>query len=175
MLILLSSSGSSSLYTTGPIRSRILNGPMYRGLSFPRLPNQKISLREKLQISLDIYFGNEPDDKLDLKPYEGCILYIREVVVVAIVGVVIVVAVIGVVVVVVVGGVSFIIKLSFMVIGFFCASRSVETLGATSFSIVAKNKKYRGLNSSEGGNIGDGVKIAGGVIGSGGGIGDSLA
>ncbi|GJV71371.1 hypothetical protein Tco_1491366 [Tanacetum coccineum] len=32
------------------------------------------------------------------------------------------------------------------------------------------NKKYRGLNSSEGGNIGDGVKIAGGVIGSGGGI-----
>ncbi|GKE87405.1 hypothetical protein Tco_1564880, partial [Tanacetum coccineum] len=40
------------------------------------------------------------------------------VVVVAIVGVVIVVAVIGVVVVVVVGSVSFIIKLSFMVIGF---------------------------------------------------------
>ncbi|GJV78381.1 hypothetical protein Tco_1509965 [Tanacetum coccineum] len=37
------------------------------------------------------------------------------------------------------------------------------------------NKKYRGLNSSEGGNIEDGVKIAGGVIGSGGGIGDSLA
>ncbi|GJR20613.1 putative ribonuclease H-like domain-containing protein [Tanacetum coccineum] len=32
------------------------------------------------------------------------------------------------------------------------------------------NKKYRGLNSSEGGNIEDGVKIAGGVIGSGGGI-----
>ncbi|GKF79632.1 hypothetical protein Tco_0235200, partial [Tanacetum coccineum] len=31
-------------------------------------------------------------------------------------------------------------------------------------------KKYRGLNSSKGGNIGDGVKIAGGVIGSGGGI-----
>ncbi|GKF11210.1 hypothetical protein Tco_0049136, partial [Tanacetum coccineum] len=40
------------------------------------------------------------------------------VVVVAIVGVVIVVAIIGVVVVVVVGGVSFILKLSFMVIGF---------------------------------------------------------
>ncbi|GKA35118.1 integrase, catalytic region, zinc finger, CCHC-type containing protein, partial [Tanacetum coccineum] len=34
---------------------------------------------------------------------------------------------------------------------------------------VEKNKKYRGLNSSEGGNIGDGVKIAGEVIGSGGG------
>ncbi|GJY34298.1 retrovirus-related pol polyprotein from transposon TNT 1-94 [Tanacetum coccineum] len=34
-----------------------------------------------------------------------------------------------------------------------------------------RNKKYRGLNSSEGGNIEDGVKIAGGVIGSGGGIG----
>ncbi|GJW63778.1 hypothetical protein Tco_0115662 [Tanacetum coccineum] len=30
------------------------------------------------------------------------------------------------------------------------------------------NKKYQGLNSSKGGNIGDGVKIAGGVIGSGG-------
>ncbi|GJS71225.1 hypothetical protein Tco_0704066 [Tanacetum coccineum] len=30
--------------------------------------------------------------------------------------------------------------------------------------------KYRGLNNSEGGNIGDRVKIAGGVIGSGGGI-----
>ncbi|GJV73695.1 hypothetical protein Tco_1493690 [Tanacetum coccineum] len=28
-------------------------------------------------------------------------------------------------------------------------------------------KKYRGLNSSDGGNTGDGVKIAGGVIGSG--------
>nr|GFB40317.1 putative reverse transcriptase domain-containing protein [Tanacetum cinerariifolium] len=29
----LSSSGSPSLYATRPIRSRILNGPMYRGLS----------------------------------------------------------------------------------------------------------------------------------------------
>ncbi|GJY29009.1 hypothetical protein Tco_0404776 [Tanacetum coccineum] len=84
------------------------------------------------------------------------------VVVVAIVGVVIVVAVIG--VVVVVGGVSFIIKLSFMVIGFFlrtvllyqesfkfrpelgllvlaivaaCASRAVATLSATSFLMAA--------------------------------------
>ncbi|GKE87605.1 hypothetical protein Tco_1565080, partial [Tanacetum coccineum] len=28
-------------------------------------------------------------------------------------------------------------------------------------------KKYRGLNSSDGGNTGDGVKIVGGVIGSG--------
>ncbi|GJZ15118.1 hypothetical protein Tco_0550795, partial [Tanacetum coccineum] len=28
-------------------------------------------------------------------------------------------------------------------------------------------EKYRGLNSSDGGNIGDRVKIAGGVIGSG--------
>ncbi|GJV04665.1 hypothetical protein Tco_1338234 [Tanacetum coccineum] len=46
------------------------------------------------------------------------VVVILIVVVVAIVGVVIVVAVIGVVVVVVVGGVSFIIKLSFMVIGF---------------------------------------------------------
>ncbi|GJR99902.1 hypothetical protein Tco_0316411 [Tanacetum coccineum] len=45
MWILLSFLGSSSLYTTGSIRSRILNGPMYRGLSFPRFPNRKISLR----------------------------------------------------------------------------------------------------------------------------------
>ncbi|GJY56411.1 hypothetical protein Tco_0455526 [Tanacetum coccineum] len=37
--ILLSSSGSSSLYAAGPIRSRILNGPMYHGLSFPRFPD----------------------------------------------------------------------------------------------------------------------------------------
>ncbi|GJW93657.1 hypothetical protein Tco_0173329 [Tanacetum coccineum] len=43
--ILLSSSGSSSLYATGPIRSRILNGPMYRGLSFPHFSNRKIPLR----------------------------------------------------------------------------------------------------------------------------------
>ncbi|GJR60841.1 retrovirus-related pol polyprotein from transposon TNT 1-94 [Tanacetum coccineum] len=74
------------------------------------------------------------------------------VVVVAIVGVVIVVAVIG--VVVVIGGVSFIIKLSFMVIGFLsffgpelgllvlaivaaCASRAVATLSATSFLMAA--------------------------------------
>ncbi|GJR86121.1 hypothetical protein Tco_0210132 [Tanacetum coccineum] len=133
------------------------------------------------------------------------------VVVVAIVGVVIVVAVIG--VVVVVGGVSFIIKLLFMVIGFFlgtillyqesfkfepgdligffysnrlgvflglelglfvlaivaaCASRSVATLSTT------RTKKYRGSNSSDGGDIGDGVKIVGEVIRSGGGIGDSI-
>ncbi|GJW88154.1 putative gypsy type transposase [Tanacetum coccineum] len=36
-------------------------------------------------------------------------------------------------------------------------------------------KKYRGSNSSDGGNTRDEVKIAGGVIGSGGGIGGSLA
>ncbi|GJW13830.1 hypothetical protein Tco_0017963 [Tanacetum coccineum] len=75
------------------------------------------------------------------------------VVVVAIVGVVIVVAVIG--VVVVVGGVSFIIKLSFMVIGVFlspefllglliiaivaaCASRAVANLSETSFLMAAR-------------------------------------
>ncbi|GJW44639.1 hypothetical protein Tco_0073438 [Tanacetum coccineum] len=34
-------------------------------------------------------------------------------------------------------------------------------------------KKYRGSNSSDGGDTGDGVKIVGEVIGSGGGIGDS--
>nr|GEY07735.1 hypothetical protein [Tanacetum cinerariifolium] len=32
---------SSSLYATRPIRSRILNGPMYRGLSFPHFTNRK--------------------------------------------------------------------------------------------------------------------------------------
>ncbi|GKD38822.1 hypothetical protein Tco_1259029, partial [Tanacetum coccineum] len=36
-------------------------------------------------------------------------------------------------------------------------------------------KKYRGSNSSDGDNTGDGVKIAGEVIGSGGGIDGSLA
>ncbi|GJZ54295.1 hypothetical protein Tco_0609180 [Tanacetum coccineum] len=37
-------------------------------------------------------------------------------------------------------------------------------LGSNSSSGI---KKYQGLNSSDGGNIGDRVKIAGGVIGSG--------
>ncbi|GJZ69492.1 hypothetical protein Tco_0633042 [Tanacetum coccineum] len=37
---LLSSSGSSSVYATGPTLSRILNGLMYQGLSFPHFPNQ---------------------------------------------------------------------------------------------------------------------------------------
>ncbi|GJZ40782.1 hypothetical protein Tco_0587668 [Tanacetum coccineum] len=36
-------------------------------------------------------------------------------------------------------------------------------------------RKYRGSNSSDGGNTGDRVKIVGGVIGSGGGIGGPLA
>nr|GFA12080.1 hypothetical protein [Tanacetum cinerariifolium] len=36
-------------------------------------------------------------------------------------------------------------------------------------------KKYRGLNSGDGGNTGDEVKITGGVIGFGGEIGDSVA
>ncbi|GJT95636.1 hypothetical protein Tco_1091154 [Tanacetum coccineum] len=44
---LLSSSGSSSLYATGPILSRSLKGPMYRGLSFPRFPNRMTPLRAK--------------------------------------------------------------------------------------------------------------------------------
>ncbi|GJW04648.1 ribonuclease H-like domain-containing protein [Tanacetum coccineum] len=39
----------------------------------------------------------------------------------------------------------------------------------------SRTKKYQGSNSSDGGNTGDGVKIAGGEIGSGGGIGGSLA
>ncbi|GKF51137.1 hypothetical protein Tco_0147604, partial [Tanacetum coccineum] len=36
--------------------------------------------------------------------------------------------------------------------------------GGNSFS--SGTKKYRGSNSNDGGNTGDGVKIAGGVIGS---------
>ncbi|GJS85042.1 hypothetical protein Tco_0751583 [Tanacetum coccineum] len=40
----------------------------------------------------------------------------------------------------------------------------IRFLGGNSVSGI---KKYRGLNSSDGGNIGDRVKIAGGVIGSG--------
>ncbi|MFS7911340.1 hypothetical protein Hanom_Chr02g00116951 [Helianthus anomalus] len=35
----LSSSGNSNLYATVPILSKIMNGPMYHGFSFPRLPN----------------------------------------------------------------------------------------------------------------------------------------
>ncbi|GJW00932.1 hypothetical protein Tco_0501930 [Tanacetum coccineum] len=38
----------------------------------------------------------------------------------------------------------------------------IRFLGGNSSSGI---EKYRGLNSSDGGNIGDGVKIAGGVIG----------
>ncbi|GKD03701.1 hypothetical protein Tco_1178675, partial [Tanacetum coccineum] len=40
----------------------------------------------------------------------------------------------------------------------------IRFLGGNSFSEI---KKYRGSNSSDGGNIEDGVKIAGEVIGSG--------
>ncbi|GKG16093.1 hypothetical protein Tco_0358416, partial [Tanacetum coccineum] len=40
----------------------------------------------------------------------------------------------------------------------------IRFLGGNSFSRI---RKYRGSNSSDGGNIGDGVKIAGEVIGSG--------
>ncbi|GKD11139.1 hypothetical protein Tco_1190824, partial [Tanacetum coccineum] len=43
----------------------------------------------------------------------------------------------------------------------------IRFLGGNSSS---GTKKYRGSNSSDGGNTGDGVKIAGEVIGSGGGI-----
>nr|GEX31085.1 hypothetical protein [Tanacetum cinerariifolium] len=37
--------GSSSLYATGPILLRILNGPMYQGSSFPLFSNRMIPLR----------------------------------------------------------------------------------------------------------------------------------
>ncbi|GJX23428.1 hypothetical protein Tco_0227873 [Tanacetum coccineum] len=48
----------------------------------------------------------------------------------------------------------------------------IRFLGGNSSS---GTKKYRGSNSSDGGNTGDGVKIAGEVIGSGDEVGDSLA
>ncbi|GKE38564.1 hypothetical protein Tco_1461969 [Tanacetum coccineum] len=48
----------------------------------------------------------------------------------------------------------------------------IRFLGSNSSSGI---KKYRGLNSNDGGNIEDGVKIAGEAIGSGDKIGDSLA
>ncbi|GKD94298.1 hypothetical protein Tco_1374135 [Tanacetum coccineum] len=48
----------------------------------------------------------------------------------------------------------------------------IHFLGGNSSS---GTKKYRGSNSSDGGNTEDGVKIASGVIGSGDEIGDSLA
>ncbi|GKE46066.1 hypothetical protein Tco_1477324, partial [Tanacetum coccineum] len=54
---LLSSSGSSSLYATGPIRLRILNGPMYRGLSFPHFPNWMIPLRDLLESASVVKFA----------------------------------------------------------------------------------------------------------------------
>nr|GEW51597.1 hypothetical protein [Tanacetum cinerariifolium] len=41
-----SSSGSSSLYATGSTLLRILNCPMYWGLSFPHFPNQMTPFRE---------------------------------------------------------------------------------------------------------------------------------
>ncbi|GKA23891.1 hypothetical protein Tco_0709924 [Tanacetum coccineum] len=48
----------------------------------------------------------------------------------------------------------------------------IRFLGGNSVSGI---KKYRGLNSSDGGNIGDRVKIAGGVIGSGDEIGTDIS
>ncbi|GJV33385.1 hypothetical protein Tco_1393785 [Tanacetum coccineum] len=48
----------------------------------------------------------------------------------------------------------------------------IRFLGGNSSS---GTKKYQGSNSSDGGNTGDGVKIAGEAIGSGDKIGDSLA
>ncbi|GJW32606.1 hypothetical protein Tco_0052638 [Tanacetum coccineum] len=81
-------------------------------------------------------------------------------IVVAIVGVVIVVAIIGVVVVVV--GVVVMIVVVILIV--------VAIVGVVIVVAIIGNKKYRGLNSSKGGNTRDGVKIAGGVIGSGGGI-----
>ncbi|GJT49529.1 hypothetical protein Tco_0975686 [Tanacetum coccineum] len=111
------------------------------------------------------------------------VVVILIVVVVVIVGVVIVVAIIG--VVVVVGGVSSILKLTFV-------EKDGDTRIQACFRDELDNvfeeedggwicildgnnssgiKKYRGSNSSDGGNTRDGVKIAGGVIGSSGGMG----
>ncbi|GJX64384.1 hypothetical protein Tco_0298727 [Tanacetum coccineum] len=110
-----------------------------------------------------------------------------------------VVVVIVILIVVIVGDVSLILKLSFVIIGVpvglvfllgllalaivaVCASRAVampleiieEEDGGWNCFLGGNNsseiKKYQGSNSSDSGNIGDGVKIAGGVIGSGGGI-----
>ncbi|GKD28064.1 hypothetical protein Tco_1234278, partial [Tanacetum coccineum] len=83
--------------------------------------------------------------------------------------VIIVTVIVMVVVVVAVGGVPSILKLSFMVIGFFLGT---ILLYQESFKFRPGTKKYRGSNSSDGSNTGDGVKIAGGVIGPGGGIGE---
>ncbi|GKF28899.1 hypothetical protein Tco_0095241, partial [Tanacetum coccineum] len=92
------------------------------------------------------------------------------VVVVAIIGVVIVVTIIGVVVVVtiigvfVVIGVSAIIKFLFVIIG--VLRRIVFKLRKMVIPNHSSSgtKKYRGSNSSDGGNTRDGVKIAGGGI-----------
>ncbi|GJY30031.1 hypothetical protein Tco_0405798 [Tanacetum coccineum] len=68
---LLSSSESSSLYATGLILSRILNGPMYRGLIIPRFPDRDGTFSEEDPTSacgwyeLGKSFGNGsqfPDD-----------------------------------------------------------------------------------------------------------------
>ncbi|GJU38130.1 hypothetical protein Tco_1186484 [Tanacetum coccineum] len=86
--------------------------------------------------------------------------------------VIIIMVVVTVVVVVTVGGVPSILKLLFMVIveeedgGWICFLGGNNSSGT---------KKYRGSNSSDGGNTGDGVKIAGGEIGSCGGIGTTTA
>nr|GEW19416.1 hypothetical protein [Tanacetum cinerariifolium] len=73
---LLSSSESSSLCATGPIRSKILNGPMYRGLSFPYFPNQLTSVVEFAlsfpwfhELFLVPRSGNDAhDDDADIRP-----------------------------------------------------------------------------------------------------------
>ncbi|GJU16970.1 hypothetical protein Tco_1144936 [Tanacetum coccineum] len=114
------------------------------------------------------------------------VVVILIVIVVAIVGVVIVVMIFG--VVVVVDDVSLIFKLSFVIIErksvgpVFCwvylhraivvalcfselwqdALSQYQLLDCSQSS--SGTKKYRGSNSSDGGNTGDGVKIAGGVI-----------
>ncbi|GJZ98879.1 hypothetical protein Tco_0671332, partial [Tanacetum coccineum] len=96
----------------------------------------------------------------------GVIIVMVVFVVVMVILVVVVVAIVGVViVVVVVGGVSFILKLSFMIIDNVVEEEDGEQirfLGGNSFSGI---KKYRGSNSSDGGNIGDGVKIVSEVLG----------
>ncbi|GJZ64513.1 hypothetical protein Tco_0620934, partial [Tanacetum coccineum] len=78
---------------------------------------------------------------------------------------------------IVVGGVSSIFKLSFVIVDSFSCywsfacpdvleedGEQIHFLGGNSSS---GTKKYQGLNSNDGGNTRDGVKIAGGVIGSG--------
>ncbi|GJU42452.1 hypothetical protein Tco_1195409 [Tanacetum coccineum] len=65
---------------------------------------------------------------------------------------------------------AFLVRVGLYVLAIICSSCAFRVITILLTTVPRWNKKYRGLNSSKGGNIRDGVKIAGGVIGSGGGI-----